>query len=467
VEVGGRRIIFLDTPGHKAFTAMRARGAQVTDMAVLVVAANDGVMPQTLEAMDHARNAGVPILVAVNKTDLPDANPDRVKQQLAEHGLVPEDWGGQTVCVPLSALTGQGISDLCEMILLMAEMEDLWADPEGEFIGVVVESRLDAARGPLATVLVRNGSLSVADAVLAGTSAGKVRQMVDPHGKSRKTAVAGTAVEVVGLSKVPDAGELVEKRASLREARAEADERQLATKKRRGARPAQVALEKLLGQIEAGEVEDLNLIIKGDVWGSVEALRQSLEGLNEHYEGVRVRVIHTGVGEISETDVLLARASNAIVVGFHVGVDATTLREAEQSSVQLRYYDVIYEAIDDISAAMAGLLPPTLIERELGHAQVRATFRASKLGVIAGCLVTDGVMRRGTLIRVLREGEQVFQGRLDSLRHLKEDRTELEAGFECGINVQGFDAWKEGDIIEAYVVEEKRAVPVTTSGLAT
>ena len=461
VETDGKRIVFLDTPGHRAFTAMRARGAQVTDIAVLVVAADDGVMPQTQEAIDHARNAGVPIIIAINKMDLASANVDRVKQELAERDLVPEDWGGQTICVPMSALTGEGMDELLEMILLVAEVGDLWADPEADFVGVVVEARLDTARGPLATILVRNGTLGAGDAIVTGTAAGKVRRMIDPHGNTVKTAQPGTAVEVVGLSEVPAAGELVEKSKNVREARTLADERTLTTKKRRSPRASQVALEQLLGQIEAGDVEELNIIIKGDVSGSVEALRQALIGLNEHYEGVEVVVVHTGVGEISETDVLLALASNAIVVGFHVSATGAARREADQSGVQLRYYDIIYQAVDDVSAAMAGLLPPDLIERDLGQAEVRATFRASRVGVIAGCLITEGLMRRGASLRVLRDGEEVFAGRLNSLRHVQEDRQEIEAGLECGIAVDGFNDWQEGDIIQAFVIEERRAVPVS------
>ncbi len=459
-------IVFLDTPGHEAFTAMRARGASVTDLAVLVVAADDGVMPQTIEAINHATAAEVPIIVAITKTDLPEANPDRVKQQLAERNLVPEEWGGDTIMVNVSSVTREGLDNLLEMILLVAEVQELWADPDADLAGVVVESKLDSSRGPLATVLVRNGKLSVGDPVVCGIACGRVRQMIDSHGEKVQCAMPGVPVEVVGLSNVPDAGDLVEKPKSLKQARAICAERQAALRERRQAVTDQVTLEQLFDQMQQVPARELNLVLKGDVWGSVEALAQSLEGLNQHYEDVQLNVLHSGVGPINDSDVLLARASNAVVVGFHVGIDEAAARGAEEAGVDVRTYDVIYHAVNDISAAMAGLLEPEQRERAIGQAEVRALFRASRVGVIAGCFVTEGVLQRGAQLRVRRGDEVIYTGVLSSLRRFQDDVTEVEAGFECGVSLQDFDDFQEGDTLEAFVIEEVRRQPVTTQTAA-
>ncbi|MFQ6133083.1 MAG: translation initiation factor IF-2 [Armatimonadota bacterium] len=450
----GRRIIFLDTPGHEAFTAMRARGAQVTDIVVLVVAADDGVMPQTIEAINHATAAGVPVLVAINKMDLADANMDRAKQQLADRGLVPEDWGGDTICVPISALSGEGVSDLLDMILLVADMRQLWADPAAPLSGVVIEAELDRSRGPLATILVRRGTLRRGDAIICGQAAGKVRAMVDAHGRTVSEALPGTPVEVVGLSGTPEAGDDVEACPDLRAARAKAEEREAQERDEEAADKARVTLEELFAQVEEGERKQLNLILKGDVWGSVEALEQSLERVDSEFDEIEMQVLSSGVGPIIESDVQLAVASDAIIIGFHAEPVEAARKLAEHEGVQIRLYRVIYEAIDDVRAAMKGMLEPIYREVKLGQAEVRQLFRISRVGVVAGCRVTEGVVRRGADIKVMRDGEIVHEGKLVSLRHVKDDVNEMAAGSECGIAVPDFRGWAEGDVIEVWTTEE-------------
>ncbi len=452
VELGGRRITFIDTPGHEAFTAMRARGAQVTDIAVLVVAADDGVMPQTEEAINHARAAKVPIVVAINKIDKAGAQPDRVKQQLSDRGLVPEQWGGDTVMVEVSALRRQGIEDLLEMILLVADMRDLKANPNRAAKGTVIEARLDRGRGPVATVLVEKGTLRVGDAIVAGEVSGKVRAMADDQGRPVQAAGPSMPVEVLGFSDVPQAGDvlqvvpedkLAKQLATRRSERKRAEEVQA---------PRTVSLEALFGKIKEGEIKELNLILKADVQGSVEALRQSLENLST--DEVKVNVIHAGVGAISKNDVMLASASNAIIIGFQVRPDANARQVAERDRVDIRLYKIIYDATDDVRAAMQGLLEPEVREVILGRADVTATFRIPKVGVVAGCSVSEGKITRDAQARVLRDNVVVHEGRIGSLRRFKEDVSEVSAGYECGIGLAGFQDIKEGDVIEAFKMEE-------------
>ncbi|NMA92394.1 MAG: translation initiation factor IF-2 [Firmicutes bacterium] len=451
VEVQGKKVVFLDTPGHEAFTAMRARGAQVTDIAVLVIGADDGVMPQTIEAINHARAAGVPIIVAVNKIDKPTANLERVKQQLAEHNLVPEEWGGDTIVVSVSALKGEGISELLEMILLMAEVSELSANPDLPARGTVIEARLDRGRGPVATVLVQDGTLRVTDAVICGSIPGRVRAMIDEQGKRVKTAGPSTPVEVLGLADVPQAGDSFQVVGDDRMARQMAEKRSL--KLREAAhRMQRVSLKDLFKQIQEGEVEELNLIIKGDVHGSVEALQESLLKLS--LEEVKLKVIHAAVGSISESDIMLATASNAIVIGFNVRPEPGVQKMAEQENVDLRLYNVIYEAIEDIEGALSGMLAPEMEEAILGYARVRQLFKVSRLGTIAGCLVTEGKITRNARVRLLRNKEKLFEGKLASLKRFKDDVREVLNGYECGILLDGFHAIEEDDIIEAYVIQE-------------
>jgi translation initiation factor IF-2 len=465
-----RRIVFLDTPGHEAFTAMRARGAQVTDIAVLVVAADDGVMPQTLEAIDHARAANVPIIVAINKVDLPDANVDRVKQQLADRGLVPEDWGGDTIMVPVSALRGDGIPDLLEMILLVADVQELWADPVGSLAGSVVEARMDISRGTVATLLIRDGTLRVGDALICGLAPGRVRSMHDPRAQPVKEAGPGTAVEITGLEGMPDAGDAVESCVDLRTARAVAEERQQALRLSELEQHARVSLETLFADVQAQEVKELNLILKGDVWGSVEALQQSLEALNAHYKEIAIKFVHTGVGTITESDIGLAVASNAVVIGFHVEAEGAAARMVEQEGVDVRAYRVIYDAIDDIQKAMLGMLEPVYEEYVVGRAEVLQLFHSSRAGQIAGCRVTEGRAVRGSMVRITRDGEEVHRGTLDSLRHLKETVNQVEAPRECGIALGDFNDWQVGDLVEMRSLREvprQAAVKVTPPAAAT
>jgi translation initiation factor IF-2 len=453
VRVNEKRVTFLDTPGHEAFTAMRMRGAQVTDIAILVVAANDGVMPQTIEAINHAKAAGVEIIVAINKMDLPDANPDRVKQELTDKDLQPEDWGGTTITVPVSAKKKEGIDTLLEMILLSAEMKELRANPNKPARGSIIEAKLDKGRGPVATVLVQDGTLRVGDPVVAGACFGKVRAMVDSRGRNVKEAGPSTPVEIIGLADVPATGDTLYAATSDKQARqlsetVVAKGRESLIKTTQG----KVSLDDLFSQIQAGQVKDLNIVVKGDVQGSVEALRGSLEKL-ENPE-VRVRIIHTGVGAITESDVMLASASNAIILGFNVRPDTSAKNVAEAENVDMRMYSVIYAAIDDIEAAMKGMLAPVYEEKVLGYAEIRQIFKASGIGTIGGCYVTEGKILRNAKVRIVRDGRVVYDGTLDTLKRFKDDAREVASGYECGMLFHRYNDIKEGDKVEAYEMQE-------------
>ncbi|MGI6035801.1 MAG: translation initiation factor IF-2 [Limnochordia bacterium] len=452
VEVKGKKITFLDTPGHEAFTAMRSRGAQVTDLAVLVVAADDGVMPQTIEAINHARAAEVPILVAINKVDRPQANVDRVKQQLAEQGLIPEEWGGDTVCVPISALRREGLDDLLEMILLVAEMQDLKANPHRLAKGTIVEAQLDRGRGPVATVLVQHGVLRVGNPIVAGSVHGRVRAMFSAKGERVDEAGPATPVEVLGFNDVPTAGEILLALDDEREARAIAEEYAQTARQEGWSRTSRLTLDDLNVKIKAGEVKQLNLVVKGDVQGSVEALRQSLEKLST--PEVRVNVIHGGVGGVSKSDVNLAHASEAIIIGFNVRPDPTARKLAETLGIEILLYRVIYQAIDDIKAAMEGMLEPEYKEVVLGQAEVRALFKVPNVGIVAGCYVTEGRILRSAQMRVLRDNVIVYEGNIASLKRFKDDVREVASGYECGIGLERFNDLKEGDVLEAFRMEE-------------
>ena len=453
VEVNGQKITFLDTPGHEAFTAMRMRGANSTDIAVLVVAADDGVMPQTVEAISHAKAAGVEIIVAINKIDKPSANIERVKQELSEYELIPEDWGGSTIFVPVSAHTGEGIDTLLEMILLTAEVCELKANPNRMARGIVLEAQLDKGRGPVASVLVQKGTLHVGDFVSAGSSSGKVRAMVDDKGRRVKEAGPSMPVEILGLSDVPEAGDVFLAHESDKEAKsyAEAFIEQNKEKKLEETK-SRMSLDDLFNQIQEGNLKELNLIVKADVQGSVEAVKQSLTKLSN--EEIVVKCIHGGVGAINESDVTLASASNAIIIGFNVRPDATAKATAETEGVDIRLYKVIYQAIEDVEAAMKGMLDPVYEEKIIGHAEVRQIFKASAIGNIAGSYVLDGVFTRGCKVRITREGELIYEGALASLKRFKDDVKEVKAGFECGLVFEGFDKMKEFDVVEAYIMVE-------------
>ena len=453
VEINGEKITFLDTPGHEAFTAMRMRGANATDIAILVVAADDGVMPQTVEAINHAKAAGVEIIVAINKIDKPSANIERVKQELSEYELIPEDWGGSTIFVPVSAHTGEGIDNLLEMILLTAEVAELKANPNRRARGLVIEAELDKGKGPVATILVQKGTLRVGDFIAAGACSGKVRAMIDDKGRKVKEAGPSTPVEILGLSDVPNAGEILVVTENDKEAKnfaatfvSENKNRLLEETK------AKMSLDDLFSQIQAGNLKELPLIVKADVQGSVEAVKQSLVKLSN--EEVVVKVIHGGVGAINESDVTLASASNAIIIGFNVRPDATAKSVAEQEGVDLRLYRVIYQAIEDVEAAMKGMLDPVFEEKVIGHAEVRQIFKASGVGNIAGSYVLDGVFQRNCKVRISREGEQIFEGELASLKRFKDDVKEVKAGYECGLVFEDFNDIKEEDRVEAYIMVE-------------
>ncbi len=452
VDVNDKKIVFLDTPGHEAFTAMRARGAQVTDIAILVVAADDGVMPQTIEAINHVKAAQVPILVAINKIDKPDANPDRVKQQLSEHGLVSEEWGGDTIFVPVSAIRGDGIEELLEMALLLAEVGELKASPDRAARGTVIEAKLDRGRGAVATVLVQDGTLRVGDSLICGSLAGKIRAMINDRGERIEAAGPSTPVEILGLNEVPLAGDRFQVVADERVARQVAAKR--ATKLKEASRRVQrVTLDDLFKQIQEGEVKDLNLIIKADVQGSVEAVQDALAKLS--LEEVQIKIIHTGVGAVNESDIMLASASNAIVIGFNVRPDSNARKLAEQDEVDIRLYRIIYEAIEDIKAAVTGLLKPVMKEVILGQAEVRQLFKVSRLGSIAGSYVIEGKITRNAKVRVIRDGTVILDnGSIDSLKRFKDDVREVLTGYECGILIENFNDLREGDIIEAYVMEQ-------------
>ena len=453
VEINGQKITFLDTPGHEAFTAMRMRGANSTDIAILVVAADDGVMPQTVEAISHAKAAGIEIIVAVNKIDKPSANVERVKQELSEYGLVPEDWGGSTIFVPVSAHTHEGIDQLLEMILLTAEISELKANPNRKARGLVLEAQLDKGKGPVATVLVQKGTLRVGDPVAAGACHGKVRAMMDDKGRRVKEAGPSTPVEILGLSDVPNAGEIFVVTANEKEARSFAEtfisqskEKLLEETK------SKMSLDDLFSQIQAGNLKELGIIVKADVQGSVEAVKQSLLKLSN--EEVVVKIIHSGVGAINESDVTLAATSNAIIIGFNVRPDATAKATAEREGVDVRLYRVIYDAIADVEAAMKGMLDPVYEEKVIGHAEVRQTFKASGVGTIAGSYVLDGVFQRSCKIRISREGKQIYEGSLASLKRFKDDVKEVKAGYECGLVFDKFNDLQEFDQIEAYIMVE-------------
>ena len=453
VDVNGQKITFLDTPGHEAFTAMRMRGAKSTDIAVLVVAADDGVMPQTVEAINHAKAAGVEIIVAVNKIDKPNANIDRVKQELSEYDLIPEDWGGSTVFAPVSAKTHEGIDNLLDMILLTAEVMELKADPKREARGLVIEAQLDKGRGPVATVLVQKGTLHVGDAISAGSSFGKIRAMTDEHGNRVKAAGPSVPVEVQGLSDVPNAGEVFVAHKNEKDARAFAQEFVNVEKKKLvDESRSRMSLDNLFNQVQAGNIKELDIIVKADVQGSVEAVKQSLEKLSN--DEVVVKCIHGGVGAITESDVVLASASNAIIIGFNVRPDAVAKDIAERENVDIHLYSVIYNAIEDVEHAMKGMLEPIYEEKVLGHGEVRMTFKSSGVGIIAGSIVNDGVFQRGAKIRLTREGKQLYDGALASLKRFKDDAKEVREGYECGVVLDNFTDIKEGDQLECYTMVE-------------
>ena len=451
VQINGKDITFLDTPGHEAFTAMRARGAQATDIAILVVAADDGIMPQTVEAINHAKAAGIEIIVAINKMDKPTANPEVVMTGLTQYELVPEEWGGDVICVPVSALTGKGIDDLLENVLLVAEVKELKANPNRRAKGIVIESKLDKGRGPVATVLVQNGTLHAGDIVIAGTSVGHVRAMTNDKGQEIKVAGPSVPVEIIGLDSVPVAGDEFNAVEDERMARTLAEQRMEKAKNEKFKANASASLDDLFARISDG-VKDLNIIVKADVDGSVEAVKQSLQKLSN--EEVKVNVIHGAVGGITENDVMLASASEAIIVGFNVRPDRSALDAAERQSVDVRTYRVIYECIEEIEAAMKGMLAPKFREALLGHAEVRQTIRVPNVGTIAGCYIQDGKISRNAQIRVVRDGIVIFEDKISSLRRFKDDVREVASGYECGVGLERFNDIKEGDVLEAFIMEE-------------
>ena len=451
VSLNGEKITFLDTPGHEAFTAMRARGAQVTDIVLLVVAADDGIMPQTKEAINHCKAAEVPMIVAINKIDRPGANVDRVKQELTEHGLVSEDWGGDTICVPVSAKTGENLESLLEMVLLTAEMQELQADPNRKAKGTVIEAKLDKGRGAVASLLIQNGTLNVGDSILVGSTYGRIRAMFDDRGKKIKSAGPSIPVEILGLSEVPAAGDrfivckdekTARNMAEVRKQKIKADSHQASNR---------VSLEDLYSQIQEGKVKELAIVVKADVQGSVEAIRQSLEKLST--DDVKVRVIHGAVGAITETDVTLAAASNALVIGFNVRPDSNATVQSEKENIEIKTYRIIYDAIEDVKSAMIGMLEPEYKEVINGKAEVRMTYKISNVGTIAGCYVIDGKIVRNSEVRVIRDGIVIFESTLASLKRFKDDAKEVAKGYECGLSVEKFNDLKEGDIIESFTME--------------
>ena len=454
VEADGQSITFLDTPGHAAFTAMRARGAQVTDIAILVVAADDGIMPQTVEAINHAKAAGVSIIVAINKMDKPEANPDKVMQQLTEYELVPEEWGGDVICVPVSALTGNGIDKLLETVLLVAEMKELRANPDRAAKGSVIEARLDKGRGPIATVLVQNGTLHAGDVLVAGSAVGRVRAMTDDNGRKVTEAGPSVPVEIMGLDEVPTAGDIFNAVTDERLARELVEQRRDAAKEEQFSHYQKVTLDNLFDQMQQGEMKELRVIVKADVQGSVEAVRQSLEKLSN--DEVRVRVIHGAVGAVSESDVMLADASNAIIGGFNVRPEPLAQAAAEQQSVDMRMYRIIYDCIEEIESAMKGMLEPKTREVLHGRAEVRQVYKITNVGTVAGCYVLDGKVCRNDLLRVVRDGIIIADDKMISLKRFKDDQKEVAQGYECGIGLEKFNDIREGDIYETYIIEEYR-----------
>jgi translation initiation factor IF-2 len=449
VEVNGKKVVFLDTPGHEAFTSMRARGAKVTDIAILVVAADDGVMPQTVEAVNHAKAAGVPMIVAINKIDKPTANPDRIKQQLAEYGLIPEEWGGDTIFVNVSAKAKTGIDQLLEMVLLVAEMAELKANYTCNAHGVIIEAKLDKGRGPIATVLVQRGTLKIGNGIVAGTAYGRVRALFNSHGKRVKEAGPSIPVEVLGLSEVPTAGDILTAVSTEKEAKAIADDQMNIQKETEYATPKRISLNQLFERVQKGEVKDLNLIVKADVQGSIEALKQALEKCS--CDEVQVKIIHGGVGAITESDVMLASASDAIIIGFNVRPDSNAKKMAEKEQIDIRTYRIIYDVVDDIQSALKGMLEPEYEEVVLGRAEVRALFKVPAIGTVAGCFVSEGKITRNSQIRVIRQGIVVYEGKIASLKRFKDDVREVMSGYECGIGLDKFNDIKEQDVFEAFI----------------
>jgi translation initiation factor IF-2 len=449
VEVNGKKVVFLDTPGHEAFTSMRARGAKVTDIAILIVAADDGVMPQTVEAVNHAKAAGVPMIVAINKIDKPTANPDRIKQQLAEYGLIPEEWGGDTIFVNVSAKAKTGIDQLLEMVLLVAEMAELKANYTCNAHGVIIEAKLDKGRGPIATVLVQRGTLKIGNGIVAGTAYGRVRALFNSHGKRVKEAGPSIPVEVLGLSEVPTAGDILTAVSTEKEAKAIADDQMNIQKETEYATPKRISLNQLFERVQKGEVKDLNLIVKADVQGSIEALKQALEKCS--CDEVQVKIIHGGVGAITESDVMLASASDAIIIGFNVRPDSNAKKMAEKEQIDIRTYRIIYDVVDDIQSALKGMLEPEYEEVVLGRAEVRALFKVPAIGTVAGCFVSEGKITRNSQIRVIRQGIVVYEGKIASLKRFKDDVREVMSGYECGIGLDKFNDIKEQDVFEAFI----------------
>ena len=452
VDVNGSPITFLDTPGHEAFTAMRARGAMITDIAILVVAADDGIMPQTVESINHAKAAEIPIIVAINKMDKPEANPERVKQQLTEYGLVSEEWGGDTICCPISAKTGMGVDNLLEMVVLTAEMRELKANPNRSAHGAVIEARLDKGRGPVATLLVQNGTLHQGDVIIAGTAVGRVRAMTDAKGRKINEAGPSVPVEITGMGEVPGAGDDFHAVADERMARELVEQRKHENKMAANSSSQKVTLDDLFSQIQQGELKDLNIIVKADVQGSAEAVKASLEKLTN--EEVRVRVIHCAVGAINESDVMLASTSNAIIVGFNVRPDANAKDTAARSKVDMRMYRVIYDCINEMEAAMKGMLAPKFKEVSLGAAEVREVYKITGAGIIAGCYITEGKVQRNAQIRLVRDGIVVHEGTISSLQRFKDAVKEVAQGYECGIGIEKYSDIKVGDVIEAFIMEQ-------------
>ena len=454
VPVGDGEITFLDTPGHEAFTTMRARGAQVTDIAILVVAADDGIKPQTVEAISHAKAAGVSIIVAINKMDKPTANPDRVKEQLTQHEILPEEWGGDVPCMPISALTGEGIQELLEMVMLVADMKELKANPDRAAKGTVIEARLDKGRGPIATILVQNGTLNIGDSIVAGTTVGRVRAMTNDRGELVKSAGPSVPVEITGLDDVPTGGDIFNAVSDERLGRQLVEQRRSQQKEERFNAQTKVTLDNLFDQMQEGQMKELQIIVKADVQGSFEAVKQSLEKLSN--DEVRVRVIHGGVGAISESDVMLASASNAIIIGFNVRPDPVAEENAKRDGIDLHLYRIIYEAIEDVQAAMKGMLAPKYRELFYGRAECRQVYKISNVGIVMGSYVTDGKIVRNSLVRIVRDGIIIADDKIASLRRFKDDVKEVAEGYECGVTLEHFNDVKEGDVFESYIMEEYR-----------
>ena len=456
IEVDGKKVTFIDTPGHEAFTAMRARGARMTDIAIIVVAADDGIMPQTKEAIDHAKAAGVPIVLAINKIDKPGANIDKIKYAMTDLGLTPEEWGGNTIVHEISAKTGQGVDELLQTLLIVAEVQELRANPDREAFGTVIEAKLDKGKGPVANILVQNGTLNTGDTIVAGTVFGKVRRMNDDKGRDIKHALPSTPVSIIGLSDVPSAGDHVKVFKDEREARLVAEKRtQAKIEKERNATSA-MTMNDLTEQIKEGNVQDVNMIIKADIQGSAEALKASMEKIK--VDTVKLHVIHATAGAINESDIMLAAASNAIIYGFNVRPDANIRKKAEEEHVNIRLHDIIYKAIEEMEMTMKGMLAPEYKEVILGQAEVRQIYKVSKVGTIAGCMVTDGTMNAGSRIRLIRQGVTIYTGELGSLKRFKDDVKEVAQGYECGLTIKNFNDIKEGDIVEGFKEEEVKAV---------